>query len=241
MIRARFWSVVISCIFTISVSWGVDLSAQFADLRDAITAMPMSAQQKGRLNAIADFAEQENADQGVTGFTVSELLEGLLTQMSASLFASGDSSPTDATPAQDDQEALDHLVAVVDEIEARLFFASPAGIQNLPALPETPAGACSVRLLWQLLGGVLIDPGGTIWVRMARLVQLEAQPSETGGTYAWELGPLSEKLHFTEGARFSFRAEDEGTGWIKVQYTAPSGGICSDVIFVKVQGEFPGD
>lgn len=212
----------------------VDLSTQFALLRSAVDSMPVASDRKVRIQAIVTFTE-EQVNAGLDGKAVNELLEAAVAEMWVAMMESS-AALTEFGFAQPAGTPMDPLFEMTDEIAALLYFQSLPMVHDLPPLPTPPLGDCSVRILWSSLARLATDPKGTIWAPVGHLLQLEAEASEPGGTYDWELGPPQDKFRFSDGKRFSYRAVHDGTSWVSVTYFAPSGGACRDTIFVKVQG-----
>jgi len=103
---------------------------------------------------------QQQVENGQTGpYTISKLMDGLLVELTSYMTASGTSGAASGAflKAIGPDEGLDQVVQAADEIVARLFFAAPPLVHQLPALLEAPSNGCNVRLLYRTLGGWAVD------------------------------------------------------------------------------------
>ncbi len=207
-----------------SAQAATNLAPKFASLRSDIQALAVPQNSKTPLLSLLDDAEQHSADGQTTPFAVIELLNAFAIQsLDLILLPEGAVDP-------------EPLISKSDEIAAILFFESGDLVGQLPALPDPPSGSCSVRIVTRLLGPALSDPGGTIFLRLGGLVQLEAEPSSPGGTFQWSAEPENgDLISYSEDDRISIRVNENRTFAVKVQYQVGDA-TCADVIHLQAQG-----
>jgi hypothetical protein len=202
-----------------------ETSALFGELEAGVNTIPVAPEMKAALLDMVSTA-RAHSDNGVTSpLVVVDLLQAFTSQLAELLLVTG-------------EESIVSLIAKSDQVCAELFFDSGPLVVSLPPLPVPPPQQCTVRILTRLIGPVLNDPAGILYLRFPQLVQFEAQASEEGGLFDWFVSPTPElPIVYSRGPRLSMRVADP-TFAVGVRYQKDAK-VCTDLILLRVQGSFP--
>lgn len=204
-----------------------EASALFGELEAGVSALPLAPAMKAALLDLVGTARAHWGDGVTSPLAVVDLLQSVTTQLAELLLV----VPND--------EPILSLILKSDQVCAEVFFESGPLVTSLPPLPEPPPQQCTVRILTRLIGPVLNDPAGILYLRFAQLVQFEAQASEEGGFFDWFVSPTPESpIVYSRGPRLSMRVADP-TFAVGVRFQKGAK-VCTDLILLQVQGSFPG-
>ncbi len=202
-----------------------DPAALFAELEAGVNGLPLAPEMRVSLLGMIGTARVHSTDATTSPFSVIEILQALTSQLAEILPLAG-------------EDQVLPLIAKSDEICALLFFEAGPLAASLAPVPAPPPDQCTVRILARLIGPVLNDPAGVLYVRFADLVQFEAQASEEGGVFDWFVSPAEPLFQYIRGPRLSLRAASDSTLVVSIRYQkGPK--VCTDLILLPIQGGFP--
>jgi len=219
-----------------------DLDTNFQWLSDMLDQQSgnLTAAEIARFEDFLSIAEKYARDSSTKHYVTQVLLEAFIQELVNLEFESLSSQGTAVYPlenGEDEDDLAGEIVKHVDGINAALFFASTTGIGSDPGA-DPPEGECGVRILLRSIGPALVDPGGTLNGTLLDLVQLEAEASETSGTFTWELSGGAEYSQplYTNGSRAQLRLIEPPSNMLTVRFDSSTGHSCEDTIRIHIHG-----
>jgi hypothetical protein len=230
-------------IFLLFTSLGTaraDIVTKLNELEALINQLPMDQDAKDQFS---DYIEMIRDDLDFPHFsTTGRLLDALLIQI-ANMMLEEELMGSGAKPMQPEEDPMDAIVTKVDEIKAEeLFF--KADKSDLVLLPSETfymgTMSCSIQIYARVLGPIMFDPGGVLYLRFAETAELMAVPGEDfGNAYIWEWDQGNDNDFYSQGDRAYFRLTEYETANVKVTLQSEYSQGCEAVLRVIMQGGFP--